>query len=179
MKAETQYSLAKYLWPRDLTQNTWMIIDAAIDRGIYGLIFECFYSRHACLFSGDLTPQMQVVAPYLLQLEQDDPKTNRFIDCAWGHSWGVFLSCDTRLHTLRRHLRAFLTVRTGRGQRLLFRYYDPRVLRVYLPTCTTDELQTVFGPIERFLMEEDEPDTLIEFRFDQRRLIAAKRNFTI
>jgi hypothetical protein len=30
---------------------------------------------------------------------------------------------------------------------LLFRYYDPRVLRVYLPSCRPSELETVFGPV--------------------------------
>jgi hypothetical protein len=37
------------------------------------------------------------------------------------------------------------------------------VLRVYLPTCTTSELRTVFGPIECFWMEADGAEDLIEF----------------
>ena len=41
-------------------------------------------------------------------------------------------------------------------QPLYFRYYDPRVLRVYLPTCDADELRTLFGPISRLLCEDEE-----------------------
>lgn len=41
-----------------------------------------------------------------------------------------------------------------------------RVLRVYLSTCLTRELQTVFGPIDRFLVEGEDPATLIQFDFD-------------
>jgi hypothetical protein len=45
---------------------------------------------------------------------------------------------------------------------MLFRYYDPRVLRSYLPTCTPEELAQVFGPIHSFVMESAE-GACIEF----------------
>ena len=44
-----------------------------------------------------------------------------------------------------------------------FRYYDPRVLRVYLPTCNARELQTVFGPVLRYLVEDEKPTGLWTF----------------
>jgi hypothetical protein len=53
---------------------------------------------------------------------------------------------------------------------MVFRYYDPRVLRVYLPTCVTVELRTVFGPIECFWMEGESPEKMLEFCFLDRRL---------
>ncbi len=96
--------------------------------------------------------------------------TRDILSNAWGNSWGVFLKCDSSLQKLRRHLRGFLVVRGPRG-RLVFRYYDPRVLRVYLPTCTTEELAAVFGPIQSFWMEGDSPETLLQFSFDKRRLV--------
>jgi len=46
---------------------------------------------------------------------------------------------------------------------MIFRWYDPRVLRVYLPTCTASELRTVFGPVERYLVDRADGDGLIEF----------------
>src|SRR5439155_1286760 len=46
-----------------------------------------------------------------------------------------------------------------------FRFYDPRVLRIYLPTCNAAEQQFVFGPVLRFLCEEAEPSTLLDFAF--------------
>jgi hypothetical protein len=47
---------------------------------------------------------------------------------------------------------------------MVFRYYDPRVLRVYLPTCVTAELRTVFGPIECFWTESESPEYMLDFR---------------
>ncbi len=49
------------------------------------------------------------------------------------------------------------------GKPLYFRYYDPRVLRAYLPTCNESELQTVFGPVNHYYAEGKEQNQLIEF----------------
>lgn len=83
-----------------------------------------------------------------------------------GRQLGIFLRPHARIESLRRYLRELLIVKDERGKRLIFRYYDPRVLRVYLPTCFTQELQTVFGPIDRFLVEGEDPAALIRFGFD-------------
>jgi hypothetical protein len=94
---------------------------------------------------------------------------------AWNNSWGVFVKCGAQLEVLRRHLRTLLLVRDESGNNLMFRYYDPRILRIYLPTCRVGELETVFGPIERFLMEDETSDTLLDFSFDRKQLVTARR----
>jgi hypothetical protein len=67
------------------------------------------------------------------------------------------------LDVVRRHLRRFLRVTDERGKQLLFRYYDPRVLRIYLPTCTTAELETFFGPLVRFVAEDADQQVALTF----------------
>jgi hypothetical protein len=42
------------------------------------------------------------------------------------------------------------------GKIVYFRFYDPRVLRAYLTTCTDDEIRTFFGPVHRLVMEEED-----------------------
>jgi hypothetical protein len=49
------------------------------------------------------------------------------------------------------------------GKQVYFRFYDPRVLRVYLPTCTVEEMRTFFGPIKCFLTEGDKPEAALRF----------------
>lgn len=39
------------------------------------------------------------------------------------------------------------------GQPLYFRFYDPRVLGAFLPTCTDQQRGAVFGDIEAFVIE--------------------------
>jgi hypothetical protein len=161
---ESLARLESSIWPKGFSRDAWMIVDAARDQRIFGLLLECFYSQHTCLFDGSLPPALKVAAPYLVQLDYDDRKTRRFITQAWNNSWGVVLRCDTRPETLKRHLQALLIARDESGNHLFFRYYDPRVLRVYLPTCTPDELRTVYGPINCFYIEDENPNSMFEFR---------------
>ncbi len=141
-----------------------MIADAARDRAIFRMLLEC-HLEYSCLYSGYLPPALEIAAPYLVQLEHRDKYTRRILQRGWGDSWGIFLKCDLGLDRLRRHLRQFLVVRDPRGGRLVFRYYDPRVLRVYLPTCREEELNSLFGPIQCFWSEGEDPRDMLEFRF--------------
>ncbi len=50
------------------------------------------------------------------------------------------------------------------GNRLFFRFYDPRIFKTFLPTCNGDQLAEVFGPVICYMQEENEPDTLLKFR---------------
>ncbi len=166
------------LWPKGGARDVWAIVDGARERRVYITLLDS-YLNYKCLYSGTLPPELEASAPYLVQLEHEDQYTRRLLNLAWGNSWGVFLKCDTSIETLRRHLRGFLLVQDWRARRLVFRYYDPRVLRVYLPTCTPEELRTVFGPIERFWMEDESPETMLEFRFDGRKLQVGQTSFPV
>lgn len=145
----------------------YVILDGARDKRIYPnvLLSE---ARYACLYRGRLPEALERAAPYLVELQPDSAFTTWLFKFGWGHSWGVFLRSSASLDTLRRHFRRFLRVRDHRGRRLLFRYYDPRVLRVYLPTCTAAELAYVFGPVARFYLDTTEA-TVIQ-TFDRRAL---------
>jgi len=161
--------IEEILWPDGPRQNVWMIVDGARTVDVFRFLLAC-HLEYACLYSGPLTPDLEIAAPYLVQLDHGYRDTHRLIRQAWGNSWGVFLRSETSLKKLRRHLREFLVVRDPKGTRMVFRYYDPRVLRVYLPTCVTAELRTVFGPIECFWTEAENAEKMLEFCFREREL---------
>ncbi len=163
--------LEECLWPTGFARDVWMIVDSARDRKIFGLLLECFYSTMSSLFATPLPPQLESVAPYLVPLDHDDRRTQKFLANAWGNNWGVFLRCDTSQERLRCHLRSFVSVRDPAGGRMLFRYYDPRILRTYLPTCTKGELEYVFGPIECFWTESTNRDHLLKFVLERGKLV--------
>jgi len=164
-------------WPDGFKRDVWMIADAARDPRIFPMLRE-FHLEYYCLYSGTLPPALERATPYLVQLEYEDPGTRHFLRNAWGNNWGVFLKCTSHARALRRHLREFLVVRDSRGNRLVFRYYDPRVLRAYLPTCTPDELRTFFGPIESFWMEHETLDFILSYSSDQNGLCETKLSFS-
>ncbi|HEY0466175.1 MAG TPA: DUF4123 domain-containing protein [Polyangiaceae bacterium] len=114
---------------------------------------EVFYS----LYDGPDGEVLDDVAPYLVQLHSRSPLLEVLLREHWGASWGVFVWALTDLKSLRRHLRRFLIVQDSKGKDMYFRFYDPRVLRVFLPSCTPAELNDFFGPVGSFLIESPEP----------------------
>jgi hypothetical protein len=164
--------LLEELWPPGTpgSVGVYAILDAARDQRIYGEVFSA-HAEKCCLYSGDLPWQVEMAAPYLVQLEREDRFTDFVLQTGWGNAWGIFFSSETSLKNLRRHLRSFLKVTDDSGRRLLFRYYDPRVLRIYLPTCWPAELRAVFGPIDRFLMEAEDPGVLLQYQLRGNKLV--------
>lgn len=171
----SRQNLVGALWPADSSPSmkTWAILDGARDQRIYAAIDKS-YQVSCCLFAGELTSQLRMVVPYLVQLDPDDRLTKFVLDNGWGRAWGVFLRSNASLEPLRRHFRKFLRVSDDTGRYLLFRYYDPRVLSVYLPTCSPDELTTFFGPVDRFAMEAESGTRMTEFRVTAWKLTLAQ-----
>jgi hypothetical protein len=124
-----------------------------------------FEPEYYCLYRGDLKPDMAEVAPYLVRLRPNTPFVEWIIEKGWGKNWGIFIHSPANLQTMRKHFRGFLTVYDSSGKPMLFRYYDPRVLRLYLPTCNAEELYKIFGPITSYLLEGEDQKTLLRFQF--------------
>ena len=131
-----------------------------------------------CLFRGELEPEMVQVAPYLAVVPLDHPFTDWLLEEVWGQSRGIFIISKANLRTLRMHLRTFLKVYDPDLKPLYFRYYDPRVLRVYLPTCNEQEVHTLFGPVLRFIIEGEKPDNLLRFWVEENGLKSEQLQLT-
>ena len=65
-----------------------------------------------------------------------------------------------------RHFQSLVAVHDEDGNALYFRYYDPRVLRIYLPTCRAGEVLTFFGPVDLYLMEDEDPAAALRMSHD-------------
>lgn len=132
------------------------ILDAARDPLVYLRIHECREVNQS-LYKGG-SPELTFVAPYLVSLPKDSPFLDALVHESWGGAWGVFLASRLPFDDLRKHLRRLLMVELdgddGGPRNALFRFYDPRVLRPFLPTCTPDECASFFGPIDRFYVED-------------------------
>jgi hypothetical protein len=111
------------------------------------------------------TPSLHLVevAPYLVRLENDAPFTRELLRMGWGESFFVLALSAGTLEELRRHFRRFLKVKDEAGATLIFRWYDPRVLRVYLPTCSASELHVLFGPVGMYMTEGETAAALHRF----------------
>ena len=176
MRAHAEAAL-RALWPTDFPSprtELYAILDGARDPRIVEWL-PSSRLEFRCLWAGELAPSLVRVAPYLVHVHPHAEFTRAVLDAGWGRAWGVWLHSAAPLDELRLHLRRFLRVRDERGRRFLFRYYDPRVLRVYLPTCTSEELATVFGPVQRFCLESPDGGAVLECRRDQHGLAVDAR----
>ncbi len=145
-----------------LRRPLFAVLDAARDPLVLARISHCS-EQHQSLYEGAQGDQLAAVAPYLLALPDGSSALPEIVRDGWGRSWGVYLTTVQPFAEVRKHLRRFLMVETDGGSPLYFRYYDPRVLRPFLPSCSRPEAIGFFGAIDSFLMEGDDPDTLLQF----------------
>jgi hypothetical protein len=150
--------------------KVYAILDTARDERIYPALAEyrCEY-RH--LFRGSLPPVLEKVAPHLVEVNPSSGFARWLIEEGWGMSWGIFLASPARLDILKNHFRDLVRVKDEAGRTIYFRYYDPRVFRVYLPTCTKDELQAVFGQVRHFFTEGEDGNLAIEYRIEDSKFL--------
>jgi len=143
-------------------QPLYAILDAARDVKILALLLQ-HKEEYQSLYEGPDGAELAQVAPYLVKLKKDSALLDTLVREGWGQSWGVYLTCPGEFAEVRRHLRHFLEVKLPDGKQVYFRFYDPRVLRTYLPTCTAEEANQFFGPIKKYLIEDEKPVKLLQF----------------
>jgi len=141
------------------------ILDGSRNKKIYPLLKDS-KQKFSCLYEGDLNYELTLAAPYIVRLDKDSEFTRELILHAWGNSWGVFAItyAPATLISVRRNCKKSAYVLDENKRKLLFRYYDPRVLRTYLPGCSKDEAAKFFGPVSEFVVESENKRNLHRFR---------------
>lgn len=160
-------ALQRHLYA-DERQSAYAVLDGASIPILLDLLNE-HEPEYTCLFSGKLDPEVEQTAPYLVRLLPESKFSNQVLEHGWGNHWGIFATVPNEqpFIAVRKHFRTFLRVRSPEGKPLLFRYYDPRVLRVFLPTCNEEETGKLFGPVTSYLMEGEDPSAALRFLPDR------------
>jgi len=160
LSQEAVRAVGQLLWtvPED---RVYALLDGASVPGLLDRLYGPQRPQFECLFTGDLAPDMAEVAPYLVELEQGSETAEWVIAHGWGNHWGLYAVGKADLRTVWFHLRALTLVYGPDAKPLLFRFYDPRVLRIFLPTCAPDQVKEIFGSLDRFVMEGDTPQSAL------------------
>lgn len=133
-------------------EGQFAVVDCARSPLIYPALANST-AKSASLYSGQLSAELARVTPHIVRLERGSSFFRIFYAEGWNDAWGIVLRTSADLSTIRRHLRTLAYAREGQGPKLLFRYYDPRVLRTFLPTCDETQLGQLFGPIDAFVLD--------------------------
>jgi hypothetical protein len=129
------------------------VLDCARDGRILPLLREAV-DEHRCLFEGPRGRASEAEAPHLVQFADDSDLLRVLIGLGWGQRFGIFFASDKPFEELRRHFRRLLVVTDEEtGERMYFRFYDPTILRAYLPAATRPHSDLMFGPVSAYLCE--------------------------
>ncbi|HNW75071.1 MAG TPA: DUF4123 domain-containing protein [Bacteroidales bacterium] len=123
------------------------------------------------LYRGRSEENLASVAPYIFRVERGGEFESWYFEKGWGDAWGVMILSQEEMKTLHRHFRKFLLIRTEDGEELYFRYYDPRVLRIFLPVCNRDQIRDFFGPVDYFICEDEDPGFALVYSVDDGMLL--------
>jgi hypothetical protein len=136
------------------------VLDAA-DAPAVPVVMDDPHVEAQALYESNQNPALRLVAPYLVRLNAGLMTWIR--ETLWSDHWGILVETDVDLKDLRRHLRRFLLVEDPASETLYFRFYDPRVLRTFLPSCNNAELADFFGPVEAYIARGEKPDEFTRF----------------
>jgi hypothetical protein len=159
--------LKNYLFSE--TTRLYCILDGASVDALPMRLYETNTPNY-CLFRGELEPDVLYAAPYVAVLLPGSTFSEWVFSESSGKHWGIYAHCRYSIKEMRRHCRALINVYDEKGNPLIFRYYDPRVLRKFLPTCNGDELETLFGKIETLFAETEDGNTLTAYRLENEQL---------
>ena len=126
------------------------------------------------LYNGEMEAQLQNAFPFLFSFEENPEFANWYFKNGWGKSWGLILYSEYEMQKTADHLKKHILVNTENEKEYFFRFYDPRVLRVFLPTCNAKQLKEFFGPVEQFICEDQNPDFVLVFTFEENSLTTTR-----
>lgn len=135
--------------------HSYLLLDGAqindLAARIYGLeespSLHLLYQQSAYEALAEVGPLLVAVRPHseLAQLFHRE----------WQATAGVWLESDASEDDLVAHLRSLIHVRLGSAQTTLFRYYDPRIMALWLGALEADERVPLMGAVKRIRLLTD------------------------
>lgn len=152
LTSQQSTKLSARAWLQD--HATFALLDGAGTPNLLDKLYGTAGLEFECLYSGELEDGIAEVAPYIARMHPNTEFANWVLG-GWGERRGMLVQVpeNVGLPVLRRHFRKLNTVYGEDARPLVFRYYDPRVMRMYMSTATPEEIKTIFGPVSRFVME--------------------------
>src|SRR5262249_36585829 len=145
---------------RGVQEPLFALLDAARDPRVLQLL-RASGEQYQSLYEGPKGEELAEFAPYLVSLPPGSQLHQVLVREGGGERWGACHTCPQPFKEVRGPFRRFLLVKNHDGRELYFRFYDPRVLRIFLPTCTPEETAQFFGPVSCFLLEAEDPQRLV------------------
>ncbi len=130
-----------------------------------------FNSKNLCLLNARGEECLKSVSPYLFNIDKNSDFQKWIVKRGLGLSWGIFVESKLGMEDLHRHFRKLLLTGAESKEGAYFRVFDPRVLRFYLPACDPENLNAFFGPVQKFICEDEDSSFVLIFSFNGNQLV--------
>lgn len=139
----------------------YIIYDTALNSLHTLLLLQKYYGVNESLFKGTKDQSLIDVSPWLFRID-DKLKENLSNEMEVSLQFPLLFEAAGDIHMLAAHFRKFI-YQTIDGREYFFRFYDPRVLEKFLPTCDKDQIREFFGPVQYFMAEGKTPEEAIQY----------------
>jgi hypothetical protein len=165
MLNNSQFNQIQDLLFTDPEQYVYAVIDGAACPELRFKIYD-WEPVSSCLWSGELEPDLEEVAPYMVLLERDSQFTEWLITESWGQNWNIFVQSPLEPKAFRKQIRKLLLVRSPNGKNLAFRFYDPRVLSIIAPLLDFNQIEEIFKDISYLTLQTTDNKNLLTLQCD-------------
>lgn len=164
-------TLKTLLWPKDAQTSVYALVDTAGGAGIGDLLAPLASDIAASLYIGALEESFGDIAPHVVAVVPNGRFLAALYEQAWGNSVVSFARSTVGLADIAGHFRGLIGVDIEGEGLSFFRFYDPRVLRLFLPGASGGELEALFGPVLSFVVEGETPCTAVEYSLKSGQLV--------
>ncbi len=133
------------------------VLDCARDARILPMILESGCPYKSCLGPSDGRETLSKM-PHIVRLDPNRQFTRDLLEAGWGKRWGIFFVVPKPavIEMVRQSISRFLLLPRQDGGRQWFYFYDPHVLRQFLPERDWFTARKFFGPATEILCEGDD-----------------------
>ena len=163
-----QVSVSEFLLERAEKEDSQLfaIVDSARNDEVFRYLVTGDV-QYKSLFEDTMDIQSYGVSGFLVECKKESPLFRWMTTEAWGDNCCIFFTSKASFDDLFSHFQKFNRVYLEGDEVVLFRYYDPRVLRAYLPTCNQTEIDLFFGEVICFFAENRDSEIVSVFKRNQ------------
>lgn len=125
--------------------NRFGLIDLAAAKPLRKRVMKLRPPRGDTLLSRSYMPLLLEVGPWIVDLNLNPEIDNLWRKIGWHANWGVVVFSKHDFKSVRLHFKKYNQIEMAEGfQQFFFRYYDPRVLREFIPTLNQHDRSKFF-----------------------------------
>ena len=137
-------------WPTDSMAFRYAVIDLASAVALRPVVPRLLSAVAEPLLARSMPLQLLEVGPWLVHLLDTPEVESTLAGYGIAVPWGYFVHSKVDILSLRQSLRKFnLAKLPDRPKEVLFRYWDPRVLKIFLDRASTVQRGQFFAWIDR------------------------------